>query len=188
MELKEALAQRTSVRAYTGQGIDRQAILEIIEAGVRAPSALNQQPWAFAAVTTPALISELAEHAAGVRDMVAEKSGKEWMARYDTTFLSKAGAVIIVSADPSKIGMGKFLDEEGAHVKAAAAAIENMLLAIADAGLASLWFTMYDKGYLKEKFGIPAGHDIVGMLPVGVPAGPAKPLPRKSAEEVTTFF
>ena len=161
---------------------------EILAAGCAAPSALNQQPWSFTVVTDPERISALAEHCADTRDFLAEKSGKGWVAKYDMGFIAAAKALIFIATDPSKIGLGKFMAEEGAHRNAASACIQNMLLAITAKGLGSLWFTMYDKGHIHKTLQVSQELDVVGLLPVGVPAADMPAIPRRAHSEVTTYF
>ncbi|MFA5316357.1 MAG: nitroreductase [Dehalococcoidales bacterium] len=55
MDLKEALRKRKSIRGYRRDTVPAGVIREILEIAVRAPSALNSQPWEFAVVTGEAL-------------------------------------------------------------------------------------------------------------------------------------
>ncbi len=188
MELMDAIQARRSCRAFTDAPVTREVLDEIIAAGCAAPSALNQQPWTFTVVTNREMIDQLAAGSVECRNKLAEASGKSWLAKYDLSFVGSAQALIVIAADPSKIGMGKFLDEEGAHVKAASACIQNMLLAITAKSLGSLWFTMYDKEFLHKTLNIAPELEIVGMLPIGVPAGEMKAVPRKGVEEVAVYI
>ena len=188
MEFSDVLQARTSCRAFTADPVAPEAITAILEAGCAAPSALNQQPWSFTVVTDPERIAAISAHSAAVRDRLAADSGKGWVAKYDPTYIGQALVLIVVAADPEKIGLGAFLGETAAHVKAASACIQNMLLAVADRGLGSLWFTMYDRAELAGMLGVAEGLEIVGLLPVGVPAAPGRQPPRKAVEEVTTYL
>ena len=51
MELKEAVANRRSIRAYKADPVPREILTEIIAASLRAPSAMNVQPWEITVVT-----------------------------------------------------------------------------------------------------------------------------------------
>lgn len=188
MELSKVLQARTSCRAFTAEPVAPETVTAILEAGCAAPSALNQQPWSFTVVTAPERIAAVAAHSAAVRDRLAEASGKDWVAKYDTTFIGQAPVLIAVAADPRKIGLGAFLGETAAHVKAASACIQNMLLAAADRGLGSMWFTMYDRAELSGLLGIDEGLELVGLLPLGVPAAAGKQPRRRPAAELTTYL
>lgn len=44
----DALFHRRAVRKYTDKDVSPELVRELIEAAIQAPSAMNQQPWAFA--------------------------------------------------------------------------------------------------------------------------------------------
>jgi nitroreductase len=51
METWDAIRARRNVRQYTGEPIARETLARILEAGRRAPSSQNWQPWHFVVVT-----------------------------------------------------------------------------------------------------------------------------------------
>jgi nitroreductase len=55
----EAIRSRRNVRTYTTQAIAPQDLDRILEAGRRAPSAGNQQPWDFVVCTDRRQLAEL---------------------------------------------------------------------------------------------------------------------------------
>ena len=59
----------------------------------------------------------------------------------------------------------------------------NILLAAADRGLGSVWFTLYDSEALRRSLQIESNHDIVGVLPLGYPKGDPRPSQRRRVEE-----
>lgn len=50
-----------SIRKYKKQPVEKDKILQILKAGMQAPSACNQQPWEFYVVTDPEKIQELSQ-------------------------------------------------------------------------------------------------------------------------------
>lgn len=50
MPVRDAIARRTSCRAYESRPIPEAALMQILDAARLAPSACNQQPWRFAVV------------------------------------------------------------------------------------------------------------------------------------------
>jgi nitroreductase len=50
MALNEAISGRRSIREYTEEAVDGRTIHRLIDAAVRAPNTVNQQPWTFTAV------------------------------------------------------------------------------------------------------------------------------------------
>ena len=65
MDAMQAILTRKSVRSYTGQKVTDQQVQQIIEAGMRAPSGLANEPWRFAIVRDPQVkgnIAQLTKH------------------------------------------------------------------------------------------------------------------------------
>ena len=52
---------RVSIRKYEDKSIEKEKILQILKAGMQAPSAGNQQPWEFYVVTNKEKIRELSK-------------------------------------------------------------------------------------------------------------------------------
>ena len=46
-----SIFHRISVRKYEDKPVEKEKIMEILKAGMQAPSACNQQPWEFYVVT-----------------------------------------------------------------------------------------------------------------------------------------
>src|SRR3954447_25294674 len=67
METWDAIRARRNVRAYTDQGLARADLERILEAGRRAPSSMNWQPWNFVVVTDRDQLVELAKVGEGAR-------------------------------------------------------------------------------------------------------------------------
>jgi nitroreductase len=67
METWEAIRSRRNVRSYADQPIPADHLDEILEAGRRAPSSQNWQPWDFVVVTAKPALQRLASswHGAG---------------------------------------------------------------------------------------------------------------------------
>src|ERR1700748_3229808 len=59
METWDAIAARRNVREHTTEPVSEADLNRIAEAGWRAPSAKNRQPWDFVIVTDPAQLQEL---------------------------------------------------------------------------------------------------------------------------------
>ena len=61
MQTWDAIRARRNVRQYSGEPIARESLERICEAGRRAPSAGNWQPWDFVVVTGREQLVELAK-------------------------------------------------------------------------------------------------------------------------------
>jgi nitroreductase len=162
----DVIHSRKSVRHFTGVPATKGALDKILRAGMAAPSARNQQPWSFVAVTDRKKLDLLA---AGL------PSAK---------MLNKAGAAIVVCTDPEKAA-GK--SKEYALIDATLAG-ENILLAVEALGLGAVWTAVYpDLGlmeHVRSVLGIPKGVIPLNLIPVGVPTGEDKPKDKYKAERV----
>ena len=53
--------ERVSVRQWTDEPVDEQAVNEILKAAMAAPSAVNSQPWEFIVITSPEVKKKLSQ-------------------------------------------------------------------------------------------------------------------------------
>ena len=56
-----SIFRRISVRKYEDKPVEKEKIMQILKAGMQAPSACNQQPWEFYVVTNPEKIKALSK-------------------------------------------------------------------------------------------------------------------------------
>jgi nitroreductase len=154
MDLFEAIAQRYSYRGdFTNVAVSRADLTRIVQAGIQAPSACNEQVASFVAVDDPKLLAEIAQ-------IVQRKP-------CDT-----AKAMIVCVVDPRPVYRDVAFPAEDC-----AAAVENMLLAITALGYASVWLD----GVLRvndvaarigKLLGVPKTLQVRILLPIGVAAEP----------------
>ena len=143
----DTIYKRRSIRKYTSERVSDETLMEIIRAGMNAPSAGNQQPWHFVIIDERALLERITE-----------------IHPY-AQMLHKAPAAILVCGD---LDLEK---HEGYWVQDCAAAVENMLLEIVDQGLGGVWLGVYPRNDrvegIRELLGIP-GHVIpFALIAVG---------------------
>lgn len=65
MDVSEAIQKRCSIRRWKDKAVDKEIIVKVLEAGRRAPSWANVQPWRFIVVQDKAKLRELAKAAGG---------------------------------------------------------------------------------------------------------------------------
>jgi nitroreductase len=61
MNISDAIRQKRAVRQFKDQPLPQEAVLAILNAGRRAQSSKNSQPWRFVAVTDKATLKALSE-------------------------------------------------------------------------------------------------------------------------------
>lgn len=149
MELMEGIYSRRSVRKYTGQPVALEHLVEIVTAGTRAPSGLNNQPWRFV--------------------IVRERSVREHLAKLTTyhSILLKAPACIAVFADTDA------MYHEVKDHQAMGACLQNMLLAAHAMGLGAVWLgeILKNARAVRELLELPETMDLMAVVAVGHPAG-----------------
>ena len=154
MDVFEAIEKRASVRAYDAVEVPDADLVRIAEAGRRAPSGGNRQPLQFIIIREPATLKALE--------------------RVQAAFATASAAIGIV-ADPQ---VSRWWLED------ASAAAENMLLAIAALGYASVWVEgtlIKEEAFARELLGVPSSKRLIILLPLGkapqdTPQADKKPL------------
>ena len=171
MEFLEVVARRRMVRNYTGSPVDREVLARIVETGRRSPSAGFSQGQAFVVVTDEAdrrAIAELAGEAAYV-----EAGFDPWISR------APAHVVVCVSEEAyrrryreaDKMVDGREMEWPVPYWWVdAGAALQNLLLAAVDAGLAAGFLGIHALPGLKDLLGIPGEYTPIGVVTVGHPA------------------
>jgi nitroreductase len=157
MDFFEVVERRASVRSFVPCEVSEAELMRILDAGRRAPSGRNVQPWEFLLVREPETLKRLAK----IQACIAE-----------------ATAAIAVIMDEAA---SKYWKED------AAAAIENMLLATVALGHASLWvegYVLHHEDYGKEVLGVPADKRLLAILPIGKPASPPAQAQKKPLEGI----
>lgn len=128
-DVLKVIQSRRSVRTYQPQQINETDLNLIIEAGIYAPTAHNDQPWHFTVIQNPALLSRINEKA------------KEIMAQSEVEWIQKLGsdpAYQLTYRAPTLIIVSGRTDAMAWRVDCAAA-IQNMLLASESLNIGSVW-------------------------------------------------
>ena len=159
MDLFEAIEQRRSVRAFQDKPISREYLEKIIDAGRRAPTARNEQPWEFVVVTDPEVRKKIAD-----------------LATYGK-FIAQGPACVAVFCRANT----PYYVEDGS------AATENILLAATALGVGSCWVAGDKKPYAEEirkLLGVPEGYKLVSLIALGYPADDKPPKAKRPLNEV----
>ncbi|MBP5621058.1 MAG: nitroreductase family protein [Thermoguttaceae bacterium] len=169
MDFFETIAKRTCYRGeFNDTPVSREILTKVVEAGIMAPSACNQQSPSFIAVDDPAVLARIAE----VLPLPTCKTAK---------------AAIVCVADERPV-----FNEISFYKEDCAAAVENMLLALTDFGYSSVWLDgVLRRDQVAERIAdilnIPAGKRVQILLPIGVPAGEVPKSGRLPFEKRASF-
>jgi nitroreductase len=154
METWDAIRSRRNVRTYTDQAIPRTDLERILEAGRRAPSSMNWQPWHFVAVTDRPQLVELAKVWQGARHVA-----------------QSAATIALVAAEPEDARHRDWLQYDFGQATA------NMMLAATDLRIGSGHSAVQDQQQARAVLGFPEGYFCAYLIALGYPADrPLRPL------------
>jgi nitroreductase len=181
MDISDAISGRRSIREYTADTVDERTIRRLIDAAVRAPDALNQQPWIFTVVRDQAILERISRDAKAhmLATMPAGPQANHFRSLLDDPgfhIFYRAPVLVLISA----VAEGPCIVED------CALAAENLMLAAYAAGLGSCWIgfaqSFLNTAQGKRELGLPAEWVSVAPIILGHPKGAAPPVPRKEPE------
>jgi len=161
MKLLELIELRQSDRKYIDKKVEKEKIINCLEAGRLAPSASNSQPWSFVVVD---------QH--DLKDKVARASFGPLKAF--NKFVPEAPVIIaIVQEKPKKITEigGRIKNKEYPLIDIGIAA-EHICLQAAEEGLGSCMLGWFDEKKVKNLLNVPESKNIPLLITLGyVPEG-----------------
>lgn len=150
METLKCIQARRSIRRFTNEKISEDDIQKILYAGFAAPSAHNLHPIEFIVIREKENLVSLASKLTYGRS------------------LNEAQCALCVVGDTNRQEIWEFLNHD------AAAATQNMALAITDLGLGSVWIgctPSYDNAHdLHAELNLPDYIKCISILAIGYPA------------------
>lgn len=200
MELKHAIENRTSIRAFLNDPVPANDLKELVRRAGLAPSVNNYQPWMFYAITKKTIINKMAEKVAEkikeipINKSIAAKnvlSQVEWFA----TFFENAPAVIAVTMEDYETVLEKgvtMTHEEinkmrnYPNLQSAGAAIQNILLSAAEMNYGVCWLSapMIAKSELEKIIGIQQPFQLIAFVAIGKPAKTTQVKTKKNVDEI----
>jgi nitroreductase len=147
METWDAITARRNVRVFEDRAIDDADLERILEAGRRAPSSRNWQPWDFVVVRERARLVELARVWRGAGSVAQ----------------SAATVALIAPVLPDEMQRDWAQFDTGQ-------AMMSMQIAAADLGIGSGHSAIGDQDLLRSLLGVPEDRFAVALLPLGYPA------------------
>lgn len=183
--LMEAIYRRRAVRSFAPQPVDEARIRQLLLAAVQAPSAMNQQPWAFAVFHGDRRLRELSErakvHLIGTAPTAFELHSRSELyenPRYDLFHLASTLIVIYAVRGRSQPNEDCCLAAENLMLAAYA-----LGLATCPVGFARGWFDLPET---KREFEVPEHYTAVMPIAVGYPSG-FTPAPERDEPNIVAW-
>jgi nitroreductase len=147
METWDAIRARRNVREFDDRAIEGTDLDRILEAGRRAPSSRNAQPWDFVVVT----------HRPALKALATVWRGGDHIAR-------ATAAVALVGPNPPDPHVRE------RHAFDLGQAAMSMMIAAADLGIGSCHSAVGDQALARTLLGFPDDRECVIILSMGYPA------------------
>ena len=165
MSLYDIIVSRRTVRQFEQKPVDEKILRKMVNAGRLAPSAANRQPLEFIVVTNKDMCQKIfpcLKWAAYIAPEGDPQSGKEPVS-YIVTLVNK------------EIKDSQYEWDVGA-------AVENMILAGWEKGIAGCWLLSVEKTEVRRLLKIPGHYGIDSVLALGYPA--EKPVAEDMKESI----
>jgi nitroreductase len=150
MDAIEAIVSRRSIRKYKNKSIPNSVLKDLLQIGMSAPSAGNEQPWHFIVITDTQHLNTIPNF------------------HPHSQMLKEASAAIVVCLDTT------LETHQGMGVQDCSAATENILIALNAYGLGGVWLGIFPReeriNGLRKLLYIPDQIIPISLISVGYPA------------------
>ncbi len=200
----EILGSTRAMKRLKPDPVPEELLRKMLDAGTKAPSGVNTQPWEFLVVRDPETKKWIQER---YLHFTQERFGPlvESLEGVDTPHarmlrtvmhlaehLHEVPVLLFVCGHrdwPAAVPVEKRISKPPAPYGSIYPCVQNILLACRAVGLGASVTTMHHmfEEELAEQLGVPDDVSLVALLPVGFPQGRFGPVTRKPAEELTHF-
>jgi len=164
----DVITSRRSIRRYRPEPLNEAVYEQMLRAAMSAPSAHNQQPWAFIVIDDRNLLDAIPEF------------------HPYSKMLKEAPAAILVCGDLRNLKAEDYWPQD------CSAATQNILLAANALGLGSVWMGVYPTEPLvngmRDLLSIPADFVPFSLIAIGHPVEAKQPSDRYDPERVHHNF
>jgi len=193
----ELMLGRRSIRNFSDEPVPRSLLENALAAAASAPSGANRQPWHFVVVEDPevkARIRSAAEHEEEL--LYRQRASREYLdaiepigTDWNKPHLTEAPILIVVFEEPWSFGEDGEKQKNYYVRESVGIAVGFLLVALHNAGLATLTHAPSPMGFLNEILDRPENERPFIVIPVGYPAADATvpQLEKKRLEDVVEF-
>ena len=197
-DIWETLYTQRAIRAWKTDPVPEELIWKVIEAGTKAPSGTNTQPWGFVVIQDDAIRQAISDQLheglkgiEGLQQMLeqgsqsADKTSRLMLKGAQRLFTNLASAPVFII--PCLYQVSSPAPEGLLSGSSIYGAVQNMLLAARALGLGTVMttFQMAAEQILRERCNLPDDATPVALIPMGYPDAKFGPTTRKPVETVT---
>ncbi|MFC2091232.1 nitroreductase family protein [Elusimicrobiota bacterium] len=158
MDFSELIKKRYSCRKFSDKPVEKEKIVQCIEAARIAPSACNAQPWQFIVINDDSRIKEVSSKAT---------SGIYRFAR----FIKDAPVLIVIIANKGTFlaQAGSFIRNTNFYLLDIGIACEHIVLQATELGLGTCYIGWFNEKNIKTSLGIPKNMIVPLLICMGYP-------------------
>jgi nitroreductase len=181
MDVIKAIKWRRSVRNFSERPIEREKVLQLLEAARLAPSSSNRQAWHFVVIDDKAVIEKIPGTVpVGTQRII--------------NFVKNAPLVIAGCYTKAFTHyIAQFTGHEN-HLIDVSIAMAQVTLAATELGIGTCWIGWFGESRLRNLLRLPRRYKIVALLVLGYPVEPSTEesiagipaRPRKDLSEITS--
>ena len=157
MSFMDLAKERYSVRAFSDRAVEQDKLDKIIEAGLIAPTAKNQQPLRIYVMKSPEAMDKM---------------------NALTRCIYGAPVALLVCYNEEEAWHSPFNAEYDAGEMDATIALTHMMLEAWEEGIGSCWVGLFDHNEAAKAFNLPPEIKPVAIMPLGYTAEGCGPSPR----------
>ncbi len=202
MDVSAAIMKRTSIRSWKPDPVEKEKIEKVLEAGRRAPSWGNTQPWRFIVVQDKAMREAVAKAGGGqphlnapvlivccgaINDLSKKQHRAALAQLRDMGVMDWPDELL----DNVILGSEVFAPYLGGEQMMTVRSGEQVMIAVAymtleavNQGLGTCWVGAITPKEVHQTMGLPDSIFVHSLLPLGYPAEDPKPRPRKDRDKI----
>jgi nitroreductase len=169
MNLVEGIKSRRSVKTFNGKVPNWRKVIQAIDIARFSPMAGNMYSAKFVIIEDKDKIEKIAEAC-------------------QQNFVSKAGALIVVTSNREKVRKMFDANEKGFAQQQAGAAIQTLMLSLREKGIDSCWVGFFDEELVRSVVAVPEEQVVEAVIPIGFASKEKVSKKAKESLETLVFF
>ncbi|HKL93108.1 MAG: nitroreductase family protein [Bacteroidales bacterium] len=174
MDFQELVKIRQSVRSYVDTPVEKEKIVQCLEAARLSPSANNAQSWKFVVIDRPDLKEAVAECASG-------------MGMNKFTHQSPVLVAVVLERSNLLSKVGSLVQNKEYALLDIGMAVNQFCLQAADLGLGTCILGWFNESKVKKLLNVPLVKRIPLLISVGYAQGSTRNKVRKSMDQMSSW-